>query len=695
MGLPLLAMAWSSTALAQPDQQMLDMIGGDDAWDDQEIIVTGEVDGYVAIDSTSLKTPTPLIDTPQTVSIITREQMDDQAIQDIGDILRYTPGTSIGQGEGNRDQITIRGQNTTADFFVDGIRDDVQYFRPLYNIERVEILKGANALLFGRGGGGGVINRVTKTPVAETQFVNVHASVDSFGAHNLDADANIPIGERAAIRLNAAYDGFNNHRDVFDGHRFAVNPTIGAEFGDTRLLASYEYVDDDRVTDRGIPTFSDAPIPGARDRFFGIRGTNVTTLKAHIATLRLEHDFSDTLTFKSTTLYGDYDKLYRNVYPEAANLTAGTVTLDGYTDPTARENFITQGNLVWSGKTGPLEHVLLIGYEVGRQKSANQRSDILFAVSNDDLITVPITSDFDALAHSFPTVNRDSSTRLDFFSLYVQDQITVTDWLQLVGGVRYDDLDLDVIDRIANVTLNRKDRKWSPRGGVVVKPLESLSLYGSYARSFLPRAGDQFLNLSPTAANLAPESFENWELGIKWDIRPSLNLTAAIFRLDRDNQAVSVDSQGNSQFAGSRTEGLEIQLVGAITSDWHLNIGYSYLDAKESGVLAGGAFANRRLAQVPKHMASFWSRYDLNDKWGLGLGVTHQSSQSAQITSKVRVPGYTRVDAAVYYTINKQVQVQLNVENLFDETYFPAAHNANNISTGEPINARLSVKFGF
>ncbi len=135
--------------------------------DDQEIIVTGEKEGYVAISSAGLKTDTPLIDTPQSVSVVTREQLDDQALQDIGDILRYTPGASIGQGEGNRDQITIRGQNTTADFFVDGIRDDVQYFRPLYNIERVEIHKGPNAMIFGRGGGGGIINRVAKSPIAD------------------------------------------------------------------------------------------------------------------------------------------------------------------------------------------------------------------------------------------------------------------------------------------------------------------------------------------------------------------------------------------------------------------------------------------------------------------------------------------------------------------------------------------------
>ena len=210
--------------------------------DDQEIIVTGEKEGYVAISSAGLKTDTPLINTPQTVSVVTREQLDDQALQDIGDILRYTPGASIGQGEGNRDQITIRGQNTTADFFVDGIRDDVQYFRPLYNIERVEIHKGPNAMIFGRGGGGGIVNRVTKSPIADRQFGEATASVDSFGAYFLSGDLNLAVDDTAAFRINGLYEEFNNHRNFYDGRRFAVNPTFGAELDDQNRLRVWRAV---------------------------------------------------------------------------------------------------------------------------------------------------------------------------------------------------------------------------------------------------------------------------------------------------------------------------------------------------------------------------------------------------------------------------------------------------------------------
>jgi len=682
--------------------------------DDQEIIVTGEKEGYVAISSAGLKTDTPLIDTPQTVSVVTREQLDDQALQDIGDILRYTPGASIGQGEGNRDQITIRGQNTTADFFVDGIRDDVQYFRPLYNIERVEIHKGPNAMIFGRGGGGGIVNRVTKSPIADRQFGEATASVDSFGAYFLSGDLNLAVDDTAAFRINGLYEEFNNHRNFYDGRRFAVNPTFGAELDDqNRILLSYEYVDDDRAVDRGNPaelratgnscSFADpcGPLTGYRDTFFGQPGTNRTTLQAHIVKLRVEHDFSDELMFSATTQYGDYDKLYRNIYPVDARSndirltpSGNSVTLDGYVDTTDRENFITQGNLLWTGDTGAFGHSLLLGYEIGQQQSANARRDILFAASNDDLVVVPLTDPIAVPAFTFPVFNRSTFSNLKFLSLYVQDQISIGDHFDIIGGVRFDRFDLDVNDIQSGLLLNRTDEKFSPRFGAIYKPQENISIYASYAKSFLPRSGDQFLTLTPNTANLAPETFVNYEIGVKWDLTSGLSLTTALFRLDRDDQAILLDNQGNSTLSGSRTEGVEFQLVGKLTESWQINAGYSYLNGQQRNATTIGG-QDLRLFQVPEHMVSLWTKYDFTGQFAGGIGVTHQSSQFATNDNSVRIPAFTRVDAALYYDLSEKVQVQLNVENLFDETYFPSVHNNDNISTGEPLNARLTVKFGF
>jgi len=302
-----------------------------------EIIVIGKAHGYVAQQIvTATKTDTPLIDVPQSIQVVTRDRLDDQASHSIADVLRYVPGTTVGQGEGNRDQITLRGQNTTADFFLDGVRDDVQYYRGLYNIERVEILKGPYALIFGRGGGGGIINRVQKTPDPSGSFVTLRASANSFGAHDIAADVNAPMGEAVALRVNGAYEAFDNHRDYYDGERYAVNPYLAARLGERWSLGlSYEYVHDDRVTDRGVPSVAtaagrpNAPLRGFDDQFFGVPGLNRMKLEAHIAKLRLDGELADNLKLTSTVLYGDYDKIYINAFANgAATGPHGTVALD-------------------------------------------------------------------------------------------------------------------------------------------------------------------------------------------------------------------------------------------------------------------------------------------------------------------------------------------------------------------------------
>lgn len=434
---------------------------------------------------------------------------------------------------------------------------------------------------------------------------------------------------------------------------------------------------------------------------FGQPGTNRTTLQAHIVKLRVEHEFSDELSFSSTTQYGDYDKLYRNVYPVDAvsndiRLTpvANSVTLDGYVDTTDRENFITQGNLMWTGDTGSLGHSLLLGYEIGQQKSANARRDIFFASSSDDQVVIPLTDPIAVPAFTFPVFNRRTMSDLKFLSLYVQDQISIGDHFEIIGGVRFDRFDLDVNDIQNSLLLSRTDEKFSPRFGAIYKPQENISIYASYAKSFLPRSGDQFLTLTPSNANLGPETFENYEIGVKWDLTSGLSLTTALFRLDRDDQSILLDNQGNSTLSGSRTEGVEFQLVGKLTDQLQINAGYSYLDGQQRNA-ASVSGQDLRLFQVPEHMISLWTKYDFTEQFAAGVGVTHQSSQFATNDNSVRIPAFTRVDAALYYDVSEQVQVQLNVENLFDETYYPSVHNNDNISTGEPLNARLTVKFGF
>ena len=666
---------------------------------ENQIIVTGASQGYLATNSvTATKTDTPLIDVPQSVNVVTREQIEDQAHHGMADVLRYVPGVTVGQGEANRDQITIRGQNTTADFFLDGVRDDVQYFRSLYNIERVEVLKGPYAMIFGRGGGGGIINRVQKTPLAKP-LVTGSASLATEGGFDFAIDVNQPLGMGmdAAIRLNAFYESLESHRDFVSGERFAVNPNLAVTLArGWQLGLSFEHVEDDRVPDRGVPSVECAtagcvrgPLSGHRDTFFGVPGINDTGLDANIVKLRLDGELTPDLTWSTTALYGDYDKFYSNVFPNSAvRLSDNTIQLDGYRDDTDRENLLVQSNLIWQLDLGAVDNTLLFGIEYGQQDTANSRFVSLTRPRIDvDSFAYP------AFAFPFPTRARETASEVQVFSAYAQDQVGVGEHLILVAGVRYDRFEITGTDRVANRAFGRTDEKVSPRFGVIAKPQPNVSLYASYSRSFLPRSGDQFISLTPAGEALAPERFTNYELGAKWDLRPGLSLTGAVFRLDRTNTTTpDPDNPTATILAGAtRTAGAELALVGQLTPAWQVSAGYAYQDAHLRGNDA------IRVAQVPRHQLALWNRYEVAPGFGLGLGVIRQSGQWAALHNPAAspatwVPGFTRIDAAVFYDVSERIALQLNVENALDEEYFGDAHNNNNISVGAPLNARLTAR---
>lgn len=677
----------------------------------EEVLVTGQFLSRDALNS--VKTPTPIIDVPQSLSILTAEQIEQQAFRNFGDVIRYTPGLSISQGEGHRDAIIIRGVQTTADFFIDGIRDDVQYFRPFYNVEQIEVLRGPNALLFGRGGGGGVINRVQKTAQVGEQFTSFNGGIDTFSAYSGAIDTNVSISDSVAFRVNGYYEELNNHRDFFDGTRFAANPTVTALLSDrTRLTASYEYVDDDRVVDRGVPSEvvangPNVPLEGFDDTFFGSRDGNFTTLQAHLLRARLEHRLSDTMTANATLQYADYDKFYQNLYPsDAVTVTNGSfpeVELDGYNDPTTRENLIFQANLVSVFDTGSLGHTLLLGVELGDQQTANSRGDNVFEANGDDQLFIPFTDPLQIPAFGFDNLVRDRESDVQSASLYLQDQVDLTDQFKLVLGLRYDSFDIDVNDFIEagdgdanDGRFSRQDTEVTPRLGFIYKPADNVSVYASYSETFLPRSGDQFLTLNLDSESTRPQFFENREVGLKWDLTSQLALTTAIFDLERES-FTSVDPEDQEQvivIEGSTTRGFEIQLAGNLTDRWSITTGYSYLDGEVERADGTGNDGNRT-RQTPENMFSLWTRYDLNAALSLAIGGTYQDSFFVREDNAVEVPSYTRIDAAAYYQLTDNTLLQLNIENLLDEDYFPDAHSNTNISTGRPLNARLSVVVNF
>ena len=654
-----------------------------------EITVVGARDGYDTDDgSTGTKTPTPLIDVPQTVTFITEDQLEDQSVRQLGEALRYVPGVSLETGEGHRDEIFIRGQETTADFYIDGLRDDAQYYRSLYNVSRVEVLKGANALIFGRGGGGGVVNRVSKRADLSDVFTSADFSVDTFGAFAGVVDVNQPVGDTVALRLAATYEEFGNDRDFYEGRFIGISPTVTAQLGpDTVLRATYTYDDDNRVVDRGVPSFDGGPLQGFDSTFFGAPGFNNTSAEVHIGRVRLEHEFSDTLSVNASAQYADYDKLYANILPRSTDLA--TVELGGYQDGQTRQNLIGQANLVWQVDTGALSNTLLVGIEGSTQDSTNTRRNAVFA----DGASTPLADTIAVPAFTLSPIIRDRASELGVFSAYIQNQLEIGDKVEIVAGLRYDRFDLETEDRLAGTPGNRVDTEVSPRVGLIFKPRENISLYASYAESFLPQAGDQFFLLSPTAATLDPEKFENLEIGAKWAVRPGLLATVSLFRLDRDNTtAPDPANTGLTVLTGaSRVEGFEANLIGEVTPFWEASLGYTYLDGEITQTTASAA-AGTTLQQLPRHQFSAWNRFDVSSQLGFGIGVIYQDEQFTSFSNQVTLPDYWRFDAAMFYDVNERVSLQLNIENLFDESYYPSAHGDSNIQPGEPFSARFGVR---
>ena len=663
--------------------------------DPEEIIVKGKV--LYSDQVTALKTPVPIIDVPQTLSIVTDVDIRKQGFRSIGDIVRYTPGVNTSQGEGHRDAVVFRGVRSTADFYLDGVRDDVQYYRSLYNLEQVEILRGPNALLFGRGGTGGIINRVTKKAVLDDAFGSFDMGADTFGAFDFAVDYNVQTGENSALRINFHSDTLENHRDFFDGDRYGFNPTLRVQVSpQTTLDLSYEHADHERFIDRGVPTLNGEPVEAFEDIVFGDTATNLQTLRADIYRANISHEFSDTQKGNFVVQYSDFQKLYKNYY--ASGYSGGdTFTADGYLDPTERTNLIMSGNVVSEFQTGAAKHTLLVGAEIIDTENENYRYNTFFITTEDDNevfnISRPINFGVNAAGvrtYNDFTADLKSSTESDIevTSFYIQDQIDVSDNFKIMLGGRFDSFDITVRDIKNGTSESREDEEVSPRAGLIFKPQENLSLYVSYSESFLPRSGEQFKKLDASAARLDPDVFESTEIGVKWDIRDNISFTISYFDSEQTQAVRDSDTGENSEIVGLQVDGVEFELKGQVTDRLFLVLGYSDLDGETA---KGG-----EPREIPEQTASLWATYEVNDQFGIGLGITHQGESNIKNDKPgLILPDYTRVDFAAYYDLAEDLSVQLNVENLTDELYFPHSHSTHQASVGEPLNARISLRKRF
>lgn len=667
-------------------------------------------EGYAATRSaTATKTDTSLRDTPQSISVVTKDQIRDQSAQSLAEATQYVPGVGFAQGEGNRETPIFRGISSTGDFFIDGIRDDVQYYRDLYNIERVEVFKGPNAMIFGRGATGGLINRSTKQP-GWTPSAGGSVTLGSNSNRRLTADVNQPINDQLAFRLNALYENSDSYRDGVSIKRSGINPTLAWRDG-TRTLVTvgYEHFKDDRIADRGISSFRGAPVAVDPATFFGNAAASPTGTTLNAFSAGIEHEFDNGVTLRNRTRIADQDKFYQNVFPGAVNAAGTGVAISAYNNATSRKSIFNQTDINYTLQAGAVKHKLLAGVEIGQQDTDNFRQTGYFP-GNVTSVTVPLSNPTTGLPVSFrqSATDADNSGKAKVAALYFQDQIELSPQFQIVGGLRYDKFKVDFRNNRNGDAFDTSDGLVSPRIGVIYKPLDMVSLYANYSVAYQPRAGDQLSSLSLSNAALKPEKFKNFELGAKWDLRSNLAATAALYRLDRTNVVVLDPSDPAATRTmlsdGQRSQGFELGVNGRVTPAWSIAGGYTYADAKFVADTSATQRAGGAVAQVPKHTLALWNRYDFSPTWGAGLGVIHRTKMfagneliatPANPTPNVVLPGYTRIDAAAFYTISKTMRLQVNVENLFDKKYYLNANSVNNITPGSPRAVRVALNAKF
>jgi catecholate siderophore receptor len=688
---------------------------------------TGTVGYYVNSTSVATKTNTPLVNIPQSVSVLSRDFINDQNYQGLTDLTRYVPSVAVHQGEGNRDELVIRGVDSSANFFVNGFRDDVQIYRDIYNTQSIEVLKGPGAITFGRGAGGGVLNRTLKDADGVYRF-DATAQTGSWGDRRVTLDTGKAVNENVAVRLNTFYEGADGFRDFTHLERYGFNPTSTFKVtDDTTVKLSYEYYHDGRTADRGNPSQTPASSPGGATRFnpatpfapngdfqtfFGSPSLNTAQATVQAGMAFINHDFGNGLTVKNGTLAADYKKFYQNVYPAngplngAVNATDTAFNLGAYQHHTDRNNLFNQTDFVYKTATGPLFHTLLFGTEFGNQYGVDIRNTGIFPNGTNTIVENPFAPTYFGpvtFIHHFTGTNTDGVTspdsnskyNLDVQSGYARDTVEITRYLQIIGGARFDRFDMSALDMNTSTNRNRVDNLVSPQAALIIKPIDSMSIYTAYSVSYLPASGDQFSALNNGTLILQPQKFENTEVGFKWNVNPKLLFSTAVYNLNRTNQPIADGNNPGFFFpSGSTlTRGFEASLVGYVTPAWQSSLAYAYTDAVITGATSTTVVPGNRVQLVPYNQFAWWNKYQFTPMWAAALGVIYFGDSFASSDDTVRLPGYVRFDAGIYANIDRNWRAQLTIENIFNTGYWASADGNNNISPGQGRTIRLQASY--
>lgn len=669
-----------------------------EAGQNENIVVTGQRDmpGYkMDRSSSATKIDAPLRDIPQTVNVVGRQILQDQRALSIQDALKNVPGVGFSSGDGQRDQVSIRGFTAIADQFVDGIRDDSLYFRDLSNIDRIEILKGPASVLYGRGSSGGLINRVRKQP-GDTHFTSV-GTYGSFDDRRGELDLGL-AGNAVALRLTGAIEKSDSYRDQQFLDRKAVAPSLlVAPSGGFSLLLQADYLDDERVTDFGIPAFRGRPVDVDPSTYYGAanaRDVDTSRSKVWSAGGTASLALAPRTKLRNALRYYDYELVRNNTLVGSVNETLRTASLNRSNVRRDEHGWFNQTELTHDLELGTTRHQLLLGAELGKQVK-----DQYFATKN-GVATVnlfnPVLPVLPLLVGVAPQTN--NRGYFNTLGVYAQDLVSIGKQVKALVGVRWDRFRQRTEPNIAGQPrLSRVDRKLSPRVGLVWQPDEKQSYYASWSRSFQP-SGESF----PLAANnsdIEPERTTNHEAGAKYDLLDKmLSATVSLFRLQRDGiKTTDPVTRALIPIGTQRTDGVELALNADLTGGWSAIAGYAYLDArviKSIGVDSGQPIKGKRATITPKHSANLWIAKKFGERFGLGAGVNYVGDRFANPGNTVTLPNYVTADALAWYRAGP-AKLQVNAYNLFNRRYIVSGHGTNgNLNVpGSPRAVMLTVRF--
>ncbi|MCM2320038.1 MAG: TonB-dependent siderophore receptor [Pseudomonas sp.] len=691
-----------------------------------KVSVQGEQEaGYKTESVSSPKYTAPLLDTPQTISVVPQKVIEQQQALSLRQVLANVSGITFSAGEGgggSGDSINIRGFGANANMQIDGLRDSAQTNRTdTFNIEAVEVIKGPNSVFGGSGTTGGSINQVTKQPVGR-DFTRLGGSLGTDNYHRLTLDANQTldgVGTDSAFRLNLmAHENDVPGRDEIDRERWGIAPSLALGLSeDTRLTLSYFHQTDDILPDYGVPALDGKKLAGVdREGYFGFSNIDKDEIETDSFTVKLEHAFNDSISLQNLTRYSriDRDAVISASHVNTTGVPAGRYVPagpQGYGRDVSTDLWINQTNLRADFDTFGLAHSLATGVEVSRETydRTTYSYGLDFAGRSFELANPP--------GHYTGPINKadsaDTATELDNQAVYVFDTIALAPQWDLNLGLRYDWVDgeyKNVALPAGTLTkLDTSDEMLSGRAGLVYKPADNGRIYVAYGTSFNPSA--EFLassggGVSAATADLEPEENETWELGTKWELFDRrLELDAAVFRVEKTNARETM-ADGSTRLAGEqRVQGVELGVTGHITEQWDVFANYTFLDSetlKSADTAAGTAKEGQALANTPPRSFNLWTSYELPAGWTLGYGARYVSDRNVASSGTAKLDDYWLHNAMVGYQVNKNLDLQLNLNNLFDEDYVAqvrqtpgtAARSAA-IEYGDGRSAILSANYSF